>query len=205
MIAKGPKVGRLFPLLPSHSLVSNYVSCNAVDCNNQVWHKRLGHPNSHVLSILLKSGLLGNKVSNKDNIDCASCKLGKSKTLPFPLHKSHTTKAFELVHTDVWGISPVISHQHHKYFVTFIDDYTHYTWVYFLRSKSEVFKTFQIFHALIETQFSAKIRILQSDSSGEYTSNELQSFLQNHGIISTFLSINSTTKWCDREKESSSS
>ena len=187
MIAKGPKVGRLFPLLPSPSLVSNYVSCNAVDCNNQVWHKRLGHPNSHVLSILLKSGLLGNKVSNSsntDNIHCASCKLGKSKTLPFPSRKSHTTKAFELVHTDVWGISPVVSHQHYKYFVTFIDDFSRYTWVYFLRYKSEVFKAFQTFHALIETQFSAKIRILQSDSGGEYTSNEFQSFLQNHGIIS---------------------
>ncbi|KAL8132915.1 hypothetical protein AgCh_008409 [Apium graveolens] len=39
MIAKGPKVGRLFSLLPSPSLVSKKVSCNAVECNNQVWHK----------------------------------------------------------------------------------------------------------------------------------------------------------------------
>ena len=152
MIAKGPKVGRLFPLLPSPSLVSNYVSCNSVNCNNQVWHKRLGHPNSHVLSVLTKSGLLGNKLSKfSEIVDCASCKLGKSKTLPFPLHKSHTTKAFELVHTDVWGISPVISHHHNKYFVTFIDDFTRFTWVYFLRSKSEVFNAFKTFHALIET------------------------------------------------------
>jgi hypothetical protein len=135
---------------------------------------------------LLKSGLLGNKnsTSNNDIVDCASCKLGKSKTLPFPLHKTRTTKPFELLHIDVWGIAPVISHKHYRYFVTFIDDFTHFTWVYFLRSKSEVFSVFKALLALVETQFSAKIKILQSDSDGEYMSNEFQFFLQSHGIIS---------------------
>jgi len=88
------------------------------------------------------------------------------------------------VHTDVWGIAPVISHEHYRYFVTFIDDFTRFTWVYFLRSKSEVFSVFKALLALVETQFSAKIKILQSDSGGEYMSNEFQFFLQSHGIIS---------------------
>ena len=43
---------------------------------------------------------------------------------------------------------------------------------------------FKVFLALIETQFSTKIKILRSDSSGEYMSNEFQFFLQSHGIIS---------------------
>jgi len=188
MIAKGPKRGRLFPLLLSPSPVSNYIACNVVQCDNQVWHRHLGHPNSHVLRVFLKSGLLGNKnsTSNNDIVDCASCKLGKSKTLPFPLHKTRTTKPFELVHTDAWGVTLVISHEHYRYFVTFIDidDFTRFTWVYFLRSKSEVFSMFKALLALVETQFSAKIKILQSDSGGEYMSNEFQFFLQSHGIIS---------------------
>jgi len=188
MIAKGPKGGRLFPLLLSPSPVSNYIACNVVQCDNQVWHRHLGHPNSHVLRVFLKSGLLGNKnsTSNNDIVDCASCKLGKSKTLPFPLHKTRTTKPFELVHTDAWGVTLVISHEHYRYFVTFIDidDFTRFTWVYFLRSKSEVFSMFKALLALVETQFSAKIKILQSDSGGEYMSNEFQFFLQSHGIIS---------------------
>ena len=141
---------------------------------------------------MLKSGLLGNKnstFSNNDIVDCASCKLGncklgKSKTLPFPLHKTHTTKPFKLVHTDVWGIAPIISHEHYRYFVTFIDDFTRFTWVYFFRSKSEVFSMFKAPFALVETQFPAKIKILQSDSGGGYMSNESQFFLQIHGIIS---------------------
>ena len=135
MIAKGTEVGRLFPLLLSSSPMSNYVAYNAIQSDNQVWHRSLGHPNSHVLRVLIKSHSLGNKnlTSSKiDIVDCASCKLGKSTWLPFPLHTTHTTKPFELVHTDVWGIAPIISHEHYKYFVTFIDDFTRFTWVYFL-------------------------------------------------------------------------
>jgi transposase InsO family protein len=100
------------------------------------------------------------------------------------LHKTRTTKPFEIMYTNVWGIAPVISHEHYKYFVTFIDDFTRFTWVYFLLSKSEVFSVFKVFLTLVETQFFAKIKILQSDSGGEYMSNEFQFFLQSHGIIS---------------------
>ena len=43
---------------------------------------------------------------------------------------------------------------------------------------------FKVFLPLIEKQFSTKIKILRSDSGGEYMSNEFQFFLQSHGIIS---------------------
>ena len=79
MIAKGPKVGHLFPLLLSSSPMPNYVAYNAIQSDNQVWHRRLGRPNSHILRVLLKSRSLGNKNSPSykiDIVDCASCKLG---------------------------------------------------------------------------------------------------------------------------------
>ena len=95
----------------------------------EVWHKRLGHPNSVILSHVINSGLLGNKdqFSSPHSFDCSTCKLGKSKSLSFPSHGSHVEHCFDLIHSDVWGISPVISHVNYKYFVTFIDDYTKYT------------------------------------------------------------------------------
>jgi hypothetical protein len=59
-----------------------------------------------------------------------------------------------------------------------------FTWIYFLRSKSEVFSTFQAFVVFIENQFSTHIKILCSDSGGEYMSKEFQEFLKNKGILS---------------------
>ena len=85
---------------------------------------------------------------------------------------------------DVWGISPIVSHAGYKYFVTFIDDYSRFTWVYFLQSKAEVFSVFQRFVYFLKTHFSAHTKILRSDSGGEYMSNAFQSFLQNEGILS---------------------
>ena len=68
--------------------------------------------------------------------------------------------------------------------VIFIDDYSHFTWIYFFHSKDEVFSIFKIFHAHIQTQFSAQIKILRFDNRGEYMSHLFQDFLQHHGIIS---------------------
>ncbi|CAJ2628294.1 unnamed protein product [Trifolium pratense] len=82
VIAKGPKVGRLFPL----QFISSHLSfaCNNVLNSYEDWHRKLGHPNSVVLSHLFKNRLLGNKniVSNA-SLSCSVCKLAKSKTLPF--------------------------------------------------------------------------------------------------------------------------
>ena len=185
ILVKGPKVGRLFPL---HFSISNFVAlaCTIVNKQSEVWHKRLGHPNSVVLSHLVNFGFLGNKdqFSSHLSIDCSTCKLGKSKSLSFPSHGSRAESCFDLIHSDVWGITPVISHAKYKYFVKFIGDYNKYTWIYFLRSKSEVFSVFQKFVAYVETQFSSSIKVLRFDSSGEYMSHEFHDFLQNKGIVS---------------------
>ena len=92
--------------------------------------------------------------------------MGKGKTLPFPLHDSLAMKCFDIVHSDVWGIAPVIPHSHYKYFVTFIDDYSRFTWIYFLHAKSDVFSVFEVFLSYVENQFSTTIKILRSDSGG---------------------------------------
>jgi len=170
-------------LLPSSVLAFFWT---APKVSNEVWHKRLGHPNPRILSHLLKSGLISNKEHSASTVflDCATCKLGKSKILPFPSAGSRATNPFEIIHSDVWGISPVISHANYRYFVTFIDDYSRYTWVYFLRNKSEVFSMFKLFLALVNTQFSATVKTLRSDSGGEYMSHAFQSFLQSNGIVS---------------------
>ncbi|KAF5471246.1 hypothetical protein F2P56_011695 [Juglans regia] len=117
-IAKGPKVGRLFTLflpIPALSPVSSIKSfaCNNIPDLSMVWHRRLGHPNTQILSHVLHSGFLGDKErSSSLSLECDSCKLDKSKTLPFPLHASRASHCFDLIHSDVWGPSPQFSDLH---------------------------------------------------------------------------------------------
>ena len=60
-----------------------------------------------------------------------------------------------------------------RYLLTFIDDFSRYTWVFFLKKKSEVCEKFSELKALIENSYGIKIKILRSNNGGEYVSNEL--------------------------------
>ena len=97
LIVKGPKHGRLFllqsPISHCYTLFSfQALLCNESKVSNEVWHKRLAHPNSRILSYMLKYGFLNNKVHSSIAFsDCATCKLGKSKILPFPFEGSRHT------------------------------------------------------------------------------------------------------------------
>jgi 5'-3' exoribonuclease 2 len=57
-----------------------------------------------------------------------------------------------------------------EYYLTFIDDHSRKTWIYFLKVESEVFKRFQEFKALVENQTRKKIKVLWSENGGEYAS-----------------------------------
>jgi hypothetical protein len=54
---------------------------------------------------------------------------------------------------------------------------------FLLNSKSDVFETFVKFKCLIENLFSLKIKQLQIDGGGEYTSHNFTKFLSTHGIL----------------------
>jgi hypothetical protein len=68
----------------------------------------------------------------------------------------------------------------HTYYVSFIDDFSKYTWIYLLKKRSDVFQVFHNFQALIECKFDTKILAVQSDWGGVY--KKLDSFFQQIGI-----------------------
>jgi transposase InsO family protein len=69
-----------------------------------------------------------------------------------------------------------------EYYVTFIDDHSRKTWIYFLKTKSEVFKRFQEFKTLMENQTWRKIKVLRLENGGEYTSTNFRYFCIQEGI-----------------------
>ena len=70
-----------------------------------------------------------------------------------------------------------------QYFVTFIDDYSHCTWLFLMKTRAELFSIFQKFHAEVRTQFNTSISILRSDNAKEYLSGPFSSFLSSYGIL----------------------
>ena len=102
----------------------------------------------------------------------------------------------QLVHSDVWQ-SPVVSFSGCCYYVIFIDDYSRFSWLFPLKSKSDVYTFFIKFKCMVKNLFSTKIKSLQSNGGGEYSSTHFNFFfgLKWH-FTSDFLPTHLSTKWC---------
>jgi histone deacetylase 1/2 len=85
----------------------------------------------------------------------------------------------DLIFSDVWGPAPT-SVGRHTYYVSFIDDYSKYNWIYLIKKKSDVFHVFRDFQNFVERKFNRKIISVQSDWGGEY--EKLNSFFRRVGI-----------------------
>ena len=112
--------------------------------------------------------------------------MGKFAKSPFPSSDSRATGILDLIHSDVSGRMSHVSLSGYEYYVLFIDDHSRRTWIYFLKTKSEVFKRFQEFRALVETQTGRKIKSLRSDNGGEYTLGEFVDYCAEAGIRREF-------------------
>ena len=86
---------------------------------------------------------------------CHHCKLTKSHKLPFFHPKSTTSHPLQHIHSDVWGPSVL----GFIFYVVFIDDFTKYTWLYHMKTKSEVFSKFIQFKITVENEFDFKIKV----------------------------------------------
>ena len=88
----------------------------------------------------------------------------------------------ELIHSDVCGPMPSTSLSGYEYYVTFIDDSSRKIWIYFLKTKDEVFRKFKEFKSLIESHLERRIKTLRTNNGGEYTSKEFEAFCKEAGI-----------------------
>uniref|UniRef100_A0A2N9GK30 Integrase catalytic domain-containing protein n=1 Tax=Fagus sylvatica TaxID=28930 RepID=A0A2N9GK30_FAGSY len=189
VIGRGHRKGELFVLdfgstttSPTCFLVPSINEINSANNSWRLWHCRLGHP--HSLNSIFSSGVL-DKLDHQYvfNKTCESCALAKAHTLPFSRSLNHASSAFDIVHSDVWGPPRVGSLTGKRYYVSFVDDWSRFTWIYFLHRKSEVMQVFKQFHAMVCTQFNKKIKILRSDSGGEYIPKEFKAFLASEGVV----------------------
>ncbi|KAJ4710008.1 Retrovirus-related Pol polyprotein from transposon TNT 1-94 [Melia azedarach] len=70
----------------------------------------------------------------------------------------------------------------HRYFVSMIDDFSRMTWVFIMKHKSEAFKNFRQWKALVENQTGKKIKRLRTDNGLEFCWSEFDEFCKNEGI-----------------------
>ena len=101
-------------LYPVHSSTSSVAAPMALSAEVDLWHSRLGHPNTATLRHILRSfSFTCNKI---DDHTCHACRLGKHVCLPFSTSSHVASYPFELIHSDVWT-SPVASNTGYLYYL----------------------------------------------------------------------------------------
>ena len=111
------------------------------------------------------------------------CQFGKQTALPFNNSVSHALSSFDLIHSDVWGPSPISTPGGSRYFVIFVDDFSRYTWIYLFKNRCELYQIYRDFTKMIETQFSKPIKVFISDNAQEYKAHEFTSILHQFDIV----------------------
>lgn len=149
-----------------------------------MWHCRFGHLNHKGLRTLSYKRMVVGLPSLKSTKEiCTTCLIGKQHREFIP-RKSlwRATKRLQLIHSDICGPIKPASHSNKRYILSFIDDFTRKTWIYFLHEKSEAFTAFKNYKASVEKETGEFIICLRTDRGGEFTSREFEEFCKSHGI-----------------------
>ncbi|GJT72858.1 retrovirus-related pol polyprotein from transposon TNT 1-94 [Tanacetum coccineum] len=160
-----------------------------IDENSTLWHRRLGHANMCLIQSLASKELVRNLPKLKfDQHFCDACKIRKQA------HASHkaknivsTTRCLELLHMDLFSPSVIRSNGGNLYTLVIVDDYSRYTWIRFLKNKTEAFEQFEIFSKKIQNQLGCLIVSIRTDHGREFD-NEVQfgEFCNANGITHNF-------------------
>jgi hypothetical protein len=171
--------------IPPH--ITNHTACAAYLAKQvdpiDLWHQRLGHIGADHLCLLLKNqGSIQADMSKRLDF-CKGCIQGKIHHTN--INKSPVARATakgELIYTDICGPMSKPSLGGAAYFLTFTDDYSRYTEVYFLSHKNQALKKLHKFHAEVRNQFGINIKAICSDRGGEYLGHAFEDYLAENGI-----------------------
>ena len=125
-------------------------------------------------------GLLAIKYTKGICKGCIVCKHHESK---FDWGKESRAKSIlEMIHYDINRSMPTTSMNRYRYVLTFKDDFSRYTWIFFIKKKFEVLEKFIELKALVENASERKIKYFRYDNGGEYISSEFLEICSYSGI-----------------------
>ena len=150
-------------------------------------HRHLGHVSHDRAKLLLGKGLVEGVelMPDEEATICESCESAKGvrKSVVKVREGGRCPAVGDEIHSDLWGPAPVESINHKSYYVSFTDDHSRYTRIYFLHGKDDTFDSYRAFEAWLSTQQNARVKCLRSDQGGEYLSDEFSAHLKSAGTI----------------------
>nr|GEV53291.1 hypothetical protein [Tanacetum cinerariifolium] len=154
-----------------------------------LWHRRLGHLNFKTMNRLVRYNLVRGLPSKcfENNHNCTACLKGKQhKAFCKSRLVNSVTKPLHTLHMDLFGHTSVSSVSQKWYCLVVTDDFSRFTWTFFLKTKDETSGIFRKFISKIENLKDLKVKIIRCDNGGEFRNKDTNDFCSQKRIKREF-------------------
>ncbi|KAJ9548908.1 hypothetical protein OSB04_021451 [Centaurea solstitialis] len=152
---------------------------------SSLWHRRMCHMNFKNMNLLVKNNLVRGFPAKEFSCDdhCVACLKGKQHKNSHKSKEVNTISSpLQLLHMDLFGPTNVMSIGKKSYCLMIVDDYSRFTWVYFLRTKDETSGLIKPFVTRVENKTNLRVKVIRSDNGTEFKNADLNSFCEEKGI-----------------------
>nr|GFA92223.1 putative ribonuclease H-like domain-containing protein [Tanacetum cinerariifolium] len=150
------------------------------------WHRRMAHVNFKTINKLAKNGLVEGLPLKlfTNELNCVACNKGKQHKASYKAISNVRTisEPLKLLHMDLFCPTSIRSNDHKYYSLVVTDDFSRFSWAFFLGTKDETFYILKDFVALIENQLNKKVKAIRCDNGTEFQNAKLIALCGQKGI-----------------------
>ncbi|GKB02867.1 putative ribonuclease H-like domain-containing protein [Tanacetum coccineum] len=203
VLLKVPKKNNMYRFDLKNVVPSKGLTClfeKAINDESKMWHMRLGHINFKTMNKLVKGNLVRgfpSKIFENDHT-CVACQKGKQhKASCKSKLVNSVSQPLQILHMDLFGLTFVKSIMGKMYCLVVTDDYSKFSWVFFLAKKDESSGILKDFITGIENQLNHKVKIMRCDNRTEFKNYEMNQFCGIKGIKREFNSLLPIPFWAE--------
>ncbi|GJT44395.1 putative ribonuclease H-like domain-containing protein [Tanacetum coccineum] len=164
-------------VVPSGGLTCLFAKATLDESN--LWHRRLGHINFKTMNKLVRGNLARGLPSNifENDHTCVACQKGKQHKASCKTKSvSSIDKPLQMLHMDLFGPVSVRSLNKKMYCLVVTDDYSRFSWGFFLATKDETSEILKTFITGIENQLEHRVKTIRCDNGTEFKNHEMNQF-----------------------------
>ncbi|GJV74240.1 putative ribonuclease H-like domain-containing protein [Tanacetum coccineum] len=192
VLLKVPRKNNMYSVDMKNIVPKESLTCLAAKTTpdeSMLWHKKLGHVNFKTINKLVKENIvrgLPTKHFENDQTYVACLKGKQHKASCKSKIQNSITQPLFMLHMDLFGLTFVSSLMNKKYCLVVTDDYSRFTWVFFLATKDETSGILKNFITEIENLVDKKVKIIRCDNGTEFKNRVMSEFCEKKGIKKEF-------------------
>nr|GEW69343.1 putative ribonuclease H-like domain-containing protein [Tanacetum cinerariifolium] len=192
VLLRSPRQHNMYSIDLNNIVPHKNLTCLVIKASideSMLWHRRLGQLNFKTMNKLVRNNLvkgLPSKCFENDHTCVACLKEKQHKAFCKTKLVNYVSKPLHTFHMDLFGPTSVSSLNHKWYCLVMTNDFSRFTWTFFIRTKDETSSILRNFITKIENLKDPKVKIIRCDNGGEFKNKEMNEFCTKKGIRREF-------------------